>query len=398
VCRDIVWNLHKRVVLSVSMDVLIHVEVFIGGPLLLEVRLVEGLLEFGRAHPQWRFSLRGADFRYSAGWLKRYRISGALVMIETAPIRRALNASGVPWVHLLPGGKYSHPVFVDVDDTAIGRLGAEKFLELGFKQFAFLGSHSPWSAARAAGFAGRLAEAGYTCDRLDAEFISPVNWTPEPRSAREVAHWARCLKKRTAIMAFNDFAAVHLLDVCAQIGLHVPNDVAVLGVGNHELICEMCPVPISSIDTNVSEVARRGARLLESLIKKRRVDMLGAFVQPRALVERRSTEVMAFEDAMVARLVNYVRDHVCDGLTVEQLAAAFQMSHRTLTRRCLRSLGRTPVAEIKMARLRHARRMLAGTRLTLTEIAMACGFADLSHMDKAFRTAFDSTPGAMRQR
>jgi LacI family transcriptional regulator len=374
---------------------LINVEVFLGAAPLLELRLVEGLLAFGDTHPQWRFSLRGPDVRYTPEWLEQQKVRGALVLVSADSVAPALDAAGIPWVHLLPPEPQSHPA-VTVDDHAIGRMGAEMYLDCGFRKFAFCGVDTPWSAVRGRGFRERLMEEELDCEMLDIRFDTGTRWTLAAGADETLRDWLSRLKRVTAIMAGHDALANRLADLCRQEGIRVPDDLAILGVGNHELLCRLSPPPISSIDCAVPEVAKRGAELLEAMLLKHSYPP-GITVAPRRVVARHSTDVLGFENDLINRMVRHIRDHACDGLTAEALARRFPVSRRTLSRRFQEYVGHPPGEEIRRTRLRQARRLLTETDLSLTEIAMACGFADLSHMDRSFRSALGITPGSVRQ-
>ena len=95
-----------------------HIDVFLGAAPLLEVRLVEGLLAFGRSHPNWRFSLRSAEFRYTPGWFRRHPLDGVLILIDGTHVAHALKAAGRPFVKLVPA-KVDASGCVGVDDAAI---------------------------------------------------------------------------------------------------------------------------------------------------------------------------------------------------------------------------------------------------------------------------------------
>lgn len=374
---------------------LVNIEVFIGGAPLLELRLVEGLLRFGESHPQWRFALRGADVRYTKAWLAQQGVDGALVLIESKPVARTLNAAGIPWVHLLPTKPTPHPT-VTVDDRGIGQAGAEAYLVKGFRRFAFCGVGTFWSGERFAGFRERLAEADQTCEMIDIPFDTVTAWSLPSDGDQRLRDWLARLGRGCAVMAAHDALANRLVDLCRQEGRRVPEDLAVLGIGNHELLCRLSPVPISSVDCAVPEVAIRGAAMLE--------DMLGqgtgprnVCVQPTGVVERQSTEVLGFENDLVNRVVAYIRDHACEGLRVDDLLRVFPVSRRTLARRFAEYVGHSPGTEIRQVRLRQARRLAQQTDLRLREIATTCGFADLSHMDRAFRAGYGVRPGMCRE-
>jgi LacI family transcriptional regulator len=371
-----------------------QIEVFVGAAPILEVRLIEGLLAYGDTHPGWRFVLRGADTRHTPSWLRRQGVRGALVLIEAERIAPVLDAAGVPWVHLLPGTATRHPA-VTVDDVAIGRMGAEMYLEKGFRKFAFCGVGTVWSSLRAEGFRQRLAEAGLECRRQDFRFDTGKGWTLVAGVDRSLRRWLRGLDRVTAVMAGHDALANRLVDLCGQEGVRVPDDLAILGVGNHDLLCRLSAVPISSIDCALPEIAARGLALLEAMIG-RRPHGRTVVVQPRGVVSRRSTEVLGFENDLINRLVGYIRDHACEGLNVDRLARQFPVSRRTLDRRFREYLGHSPAEEIRRARLREARRLIEQTDRSLTGIAADCGYADLSHLDRVFRRAFGRPPGDLR--
>ncbi len=373
---------------------LVHIEVFIGGAPLLELRLVEGLLRFGESHPQWRFALRGADVRYTPEWLAEQRVSGALVLIEARPVAEALDNAGLPWVHLLPGRATAHSA-VTVDDRGIGRMGADTYLANGFGRFGFCGVGTPWSAERRAGFQERLAEADLGCSTVDIPFDTVTNWTLASGADEHLREWLAGLGRVTAVMAAHDALANRVVDLCRQDGIRVPEDLAVLGVGNHDLLCRLSPVPISSIDCAVPEVAVEGAAMLEAMLAGS-PGRSTAVVPPIGVFERRSTEAMRFGNDLVNRIVAHIRDHACEGLRVEDLVRTFPISRRTLSRRFREYVGRTPGEEIRRARLHHARRLIRQTDLRLKEIAATCGFADLPHMDRAFRATLGRQPSAYR--
>lgn len=374
---------------------LINVDVFIGGPPLLEIRLCEGLMEFGQTHPRWRFSLRGADFRYTAKWLREHRVDGVLALVDSKPVERPLNAAGIPWVHLLPPEPVAHS-FVSVDDYVIGRSGAGFFLGKGFLRCFFCGVGTAWSEERARGFRERLAEADRECAFVDFPFEDDGGWGMAPIPERRLSRWVSGLNSGVAVMCAHDALANRLVDIALRHGLRVPRDIAVLGVGNHDMLCRLSPVPISSIDASVKEVAIRGAGMLESIIGgAERPSPI--FVRPAPVVERRSTEILAYGDDLVVKVVAYIREHACERITAEHLLTVFPVSHRVLSRRFAKYVGHSPAEEIRKERLRNARRMLETTNMSLSEIAYACGYADLSHMYKVFREKLNTTPRSLRR-
>jgi LacI family transcriptional regulator len=373
-----------------------HIDVFLGAAPLLEVRLVEGLLEFGRSHPTWRFSLRSAEFRYTPNWFRRHPLDGVLILIDGTHVARALKAAGRPFVKLVPATLEAAGC-VGVDDLAIGRLGAEHLLGKGFLKCAFCGVGTSWSVTRQAGFMGRMAEAGLAARFIDIPFDPGHSWSLGPAAVRRLTRWLEACEPGTAVMAAHDALANRLVDICRQKRIRVPQDLAVLGVGDHALLCELSPVPISSIDAAVPQVARRGAEMLEGMLE-RAGEATSCLVAPAGVVERRSTAITVYGDNIVARVVDYIRREIRTLDGIDDVLRAFPISRRTLDRRFVKFVGRTVAEDIRLARLGLARERVETTSQPLSEIAHACGYADLSHMDGAFKKAFGRTPGALRRR
>lgn len=371
-----------------------RIDVFLGGAPILEQQIGAGLLEFGRRYTQWRFSMRGADFRYSQRWLREQAIDGVLVLINARPVAGVLNRAAVPWVHLLPPQPVRHP-HVRVDDQAIGTTGADFFLRKGFLRCAFCGVGTPWSKLRGEGFNRRLVEADRNCEMVDFPFMPGENWGFTATAEGELRRWVNGLESGIAVMAAHDVLANRLVDICQQEGIRIPQDIAVLGVGNHELFCQLSPVPISSIKTAVPSATVQATRMLEAMMSGRPSPVVPP-VPPRGVAERRSTDILVYGDKLVAEVVNHIHEHAAHGLTVDDLLHRFPISRRTLSRRFARYVGHAPGVEIRQTRLRQAQRMIEQTSLSLTEIAMACGYADLAHMDRAFRAAMNISPGSLR--
>lgn len=194
-----------------------------------------------------------------------------------------------------------------------------------------------------------------------------------------------------AVMAAHDVLANRVVDLALRQGQQVPRDISVLGVGNHDLHCKLSPVPISSIDANLPEIAVRGAELIEKMLTGRK-RIPSITVCPKGVVERASTQFLCYGDDLIGKIVAHIRENVGTGISVRELTQIFPISYRTLCRRFENHVGHSPAAEIRKARLETACRMITDTDLSLTEIALLCGYADLPHMDRSFQQAFGHSP------
>lgn len=155
--------------------------------------------------------------------------------------------------------------------------------------------------------------------------------------------WLRTLQPPFGLMAVHDYAATVVIDACLRIGLRVPQDVAVIGVGDDWIACECCEVPLTSIARSNREVGYRAAALLDRLMAGRRAPKSGILIPPEGVVKRRSTDMMAIENPKVATAIKFVREHLSEPFGVEAVSHHTGLSRRTLDihfRQCLLLLRR----------------------------------------------------------
>lgn len=96
------------------------------------------------------------------------------------------------------------------------------------------------------------------------------------------------------------------------------------------------------------------------------------------------------------RVEDFVRAHLAERLTVDDLAAAAGFSRRHFLRAFKQSVGQTPLRYVQELRLDEARRQLAAGRRPVTDIAADCGFSHVQHFSTAFRRATGLTPSQFR--
>ncbi len=363
---------------------------------MLEPRIMEGLLSFGRKHPDWRFSLRSANFHYTKKWLSSHPIDGVIAVIDANKIAGVLRRSGIPCVQLLPGRITDRLPVITADNDAIGRMGAEYFLEKGFHKFAFCGIGMPWSTERQEGYLAHLSDSGLSACCFDIPFNSPNEWGFPPEQERAFLTWLKKLPIHTALLVAHDSLANVVVDLCLQNQIRIPYDLAVLSVGDHDILCKVSPVEISSIYCNIPLMAYKAAESLERMMCGE-IDIPSQWVKPLTVRERRSTETIAYDDKLVADVITYIRGHACEKITVDDLLREFPVSRRTLYRKLMQYIGCGPAEEIARTRLNKACELLKESALALTQVALCCGYSDLAHMCHCFRTHLNTTPAQVRR-
>ncbi len=317
-----------------------------------------------------------------------------IARIETAAIAAAVARVGAPVVDLSAARKAPGAPWVETDDAAIARLALDHFLERGFRSVAFCGiAHFNWSKWRGENF-GRLArEAG--CECIAYESAPVAAGQPEQARLRE---WVRGLPKPVGVFACFDIQAQRLLDACRETGVAVPEEVAVLGVDNDHLLCNLSSPPLSSVIPDARRTGYEAAALLDRMIAGEPVAPEAHLFRPLGIATRQSTDVLAIPDPDVAAALRLIREHACDGINVEDLLRKVLLSRRVFEERFGRVVGRTPHQEIMRVKLARARRLLAETNLPLAATARQAGFSHEEYLSVVFKRETGQSPRAFRGR
>ncbi len=193
--------------------------------------------------------------------------------------------------------------------------------------------------------------------------------------------------RRIAVLAAN-----HLLER----NLRVPEDVAVIGVDNDELICNLAHPPLTSIVQGTEEIGHTAATLLDRLMSRRKRKTSHLLVDPVAVITRESTDLVATEDVVASTALAFIRQHAVEGIQVADVARAADISRSTLDARFRRVVGRTVHEEVQRCRLNAAQQLLTTTNLSVEEVARRSGFSSAQYMNAVFQQTLGQTPGRYR--
>lgn len=97
------------------------------------------------------------------------------------------------------------------------------------------------------------------------------------------------------------------------------------------------------------------------------------------------------------RIIDYVEEHIAERITGEDLANLINVSIGQLFRAFKASVGVPPLHYIVARRLELACSLLRATREPLSQVALASGFCDQSHLCRVFRRVFGTSPNAWRR-
>ncbi|MBN1912600.1 MAG: DNA-binding transcriptional regulator [Pirellulales bacterium] len=334
--------------------------------------------------------------------LDLWQADGIIAAFTSRENTDALSKAKVPVVGIEPdfgwGEQVAHIPSFSTDNRAIARLVAQDLIARGFRQLAFCGvpttRFTGWSAQREVAFAECAAEAGVPCDIFPTDSAKGKGVS---KVHERLLAWVDSLTKPVGLMACYDVRAFHVLDACRQLGLLVPEDVAVIGVDNDEMLTELSNPPLSSVEQGAKKIGYEAAILLDQLIAGKKAPELRIQVEPERLVTRRSSDFWAIEDAYVSEALKYIREHACEGIQVADVVRAVAVSRSTLESHFRNAMGRTLHAEIQRVQMECARRLVATTDLPLKEVATAAGFSYVQHMTTLFRQHMGQTPAQYRK-
>ena len=288
-----------------------------------------------------------------------------------------------------------------LDNDGIGRAAGEHLLARGFRHLAFVGAREmPWAAERGNGFRAKWREVvggrpDASFHRLDLRSEAVMDWRP---GRAELAAWLCGLPKPAGILACRDLRAREVVDVCRTLRLRVPEDVAVVGVDNDDLVCDLSDPPLSSVRVPWEQIGcHMGAHLRQRLQGEGR-PWSPPLVRGGDVAVRRSSDTYAVSDEAVAQACRHIQEHAAERLSVAAIASAISLSRRGLERRFRRQLARSPRQVIEQVRLRMAQQLLRDTAIPVAVVSEKSGFGSHQRLIAVFRRFAGQTPGAYRAR
>jgi LacI family transcriptional regulator len=303
-------------------------------------------------------------------------------------------------VYCSGGGDPRLSPVVALDDFAAGKLAGEHLLGLGITNFGFVGSSRSYRtiAQRLAGFRQPVEAKGYGVVECPVPVVMPREEISHPHRPAMIK-WLRSLPKPVGIMAFDDWRANDLAATCLEADIAVPDQVAIIGVNNDDLLCESAWPPLSSVEAEYSRVGFKAAEILDRQLAGEVLvgDDRLVLMPPLGVVQRQSTNVQAIKDPNLVRARRFIGEHACDPCSVDDVLRVVPVNRRWLERNFASHFGRTVHNEITRVRIETAKRLLRGSEFSLDAIAARCGFAESKRFYVVFRNVTGTTPAAYRR-
>jgi LacI family transcriptional regulator len=333
------------------------------------------------------------DESFAGDW----KFDGIITRIETDSMARIVTAMGVPTVDVSAARLVQGIPWVETDDEAIARLALDHLRDCGLQNFAFFGDpFYNWSIWRQQAFERLLGRSDLLRSRvfnLPARKEPRVRWWTQREAIRA---WLDSLPKPVGIFACYDGCGQQLLEICRYYDISVPGDVAIVGVDNDELLCEITTPTMSSIVPNAFRTGVYAAEILDRLLRGEKLSGRKHSIEPLGVRKRVSTDVLAVGDRHVAEAVAFIRDNAHNNIGVEDLLGSIPLSRRVLEARFRKALNRTPHQEILRVRTNAVRELLLETDMSLSEISEAIGIEHPEYLSVFFKKETGLTPREYR--
>ncbi len=359
--------------------------------------LLQGIIAYQQQHEAWSIYLpeqdRGAT---PPKWIRSWRGDGVIARIETEEIAQVVRSIGIPVVDVSAARRLENIPWVETDDERVAELAAEHLIERGFRSLAFYGDPTfNWSIWRRDHFVAALKRRGLKCDVLDAlgRESRGYSWL---REKRRLATWLRQLAKPVGMMASYDIGARQVLDECRELEIMVPEEVAVIGVDDDPIVCNLTFPSLTSVIPNAAGAGYRAAELLEQMMAGQEPATESHLLAPLGISTRQSTDILAVEDPDIRRAAKLIREQACMGITVADVLREVPLSRRVFESRFRNATGQTPHEAILSQRLKRVSQLLRDSDLPLEIIAAKTGFEHPEYMSVAFRKHFEIPPGRYR--
>ena len=354
-------------------------------------RRLQGVAQYAYGKP-WRMMRLRSRGREAAHEVVRMRPDGILAYITEAPLAEAAERLAIPLVET-GIGEVDVPISISLEDREVARLALQTFQRLGLDNIAYCGVDGRRaSAERQHYFSSCLQQRG-----LSLRTFSQSVGEGESRIT-PLVRWLQSLPKPVGVLTFDDKIGERVLAACHRAELSVPNRVAVMGVGNDDLISKLTWPSLSSINVPAERIGFEGAEILDRTMRGGRIRPPHRKISPIDVTIRASTAAAEIRDIVVERAVRYIAESVSESVGVDHIARRVNVSRRTLDRRFAKVLGRSVHEELAAARMQKACGLLSDSRQPIGTIAEACGFWTVASFSRAFRQHAGCSPTEYRNR
>lgn len=365
--------------------------------------LLRGILEYSKGREPWVVCRMPPSYKQANGipgvleWAKRWEADAIIAQFDDDDEVDVFRQNGI--VALAQDFKSRFSVIPNITSRyeQTGQMAADFFLQKGFRHFAFYGYKDVvWSEERCRGFHNRIAEKGlgdcfFEYQKQSLETL----WFYESEPLED---WIRSLPRPIALMACDDTQGNRIMEICRVLNIKIPEEIAVLGVDNDEIICRLSDPPLSSVNLNIVKGGYEAAQLIERLLRDKDAVPEDVVIQPVTIVNRLSTDIYATDDPVILAALRYIHQNLANKINVEDIVRQVPLSRRLLEIRFRQVTGQSVYQYISNLRMERFAQLLLASSDLIAELAVQVGLSDSKNLARQFKEWKGCTPAEYRKK
>ena len=361
-------------------------------------KLMRGIMKYSKGNGPWLFYRMPSNI-YSGNdreeqvikWAKNWK-ADAIIGRWNETKASLLAELDIPVV--LQNNRSRSNVYSNLtgDYEGTGKMAAEYFRKKFFKNYAYYGVKDIiWSEERYLGFKSEVLK----------EKSNFFEYKEDPNNEEDrdkIMTWLKTLPPKTALFCCDDAHALFITETCRMMGIGIPEDIAVLGVDDDDLLCDISDPPISSIQLEVEEGGYQACRLLHQRLLSKSEKPFNISIKPTGIKERLSTSIFNISDSHALNIIRYISDNYMNDISIADILANATLSRRSIEMKFKSTTGQTIYQYLISMRIEHLAYLLITTDRSPSELAYEVGFRDLSNIFRTFKKYKGCTVSEYRRR
>ena len=365
-------------------------------------RFLRGIFNYSLRTEQWVVCKMPPAYKHELGlegvvaWAKEWKADVVIAQFDPEDDVTLFRKNGIVALAQDFISKFDQIPNITADYDLTGSMAAEHFLAKGFKHFGFFGYNGVcWSDERCQGFRRRVEMAGFADNfhMYDKQHIENMWYYDQS----VLADWLLSLPKPIAIMACDDNQGNILLQACNSCGLKIPFDVAIIGVDNDEILCNMSDPAMSTINVDIERGGYDTAAMVDRMVKDPSYMGEDIILKPLNVVERVSSSVFATDDKAVIKALRFIQANVDRRIQVTDVLEHVPLSRRLLEQRFKKMTGCSIYNYISIQRMERFAQLLLSSKDSVTEIAARMEEFDTKSISRRFKAIKGCTPSEFRK-
>ena len=361
-------------------------------------KLMRGIMKYSKGNGPWLFYRMPSNI-YSGNdreeqvikWAKKWK-ADAIIGRWNETKASLLAELDIPVV--LQNNRTRSSIYSNLtgDYEGTGKMAAEYFRKKFFINYAYYGVKDIiWSEERYLGFKSEVLK----------EKSNFFEYKEDPNNEEDrdkIMTWLKSLPPKTALFCCDDAHALFITETCRMMGIGIPDDIAVLGVDDDDLLCDISDPPISSIQLEVEEGGYQACRLLHQRLLSKSEKPFNISIKPTGIKERLSTSVFNISDSHALNIIRYISDNYMNDISIADILANATLSRRSIEMKFKNATGQTIYQYLISMRIEHLAYLLITTDRSPSELAYEVGFRDLNNIFRTFKKYKGCTVSEYRRR